>query len=111
MTTLVMPKNTGRSAARSSEPSIHEIISAAREKPVRAASRGAWGLSLLTAALLWAAFAPVDCGPLGWLALTPVLLLVRTPVRARWLYTAVYCGGLAQALASLQWMRWGDPSM
>lgn len=111
MSTQVMTPSTGRSAAPAPEPSIRDIIAAARSTPVRAPARAAWGLSLASGLLLWASFTPLDWAPLAWLALVPLCLLIRTPVRTRWLYSAVYFGGLVQSVASLQWMRLGDPSM
>lgn len=91
---------------RSAELSVEEIISRARSSP--APARGALALSLLTAIPLWAAFTPLDWGPLAWLCLVPLIQLIRLPRRTRWMYRAIYAGGLVFALAALQWMRLGD---
>ena len=95
--------------------SVRDIIATARTaqdgRRFLVGSLGAWSMSLLSAALLWACFTPVNASPLAWIALVPLLLLVRVEQRLRWMYTAVYCGGLLGQLATLQWMRLGDPTM
>ncbi len=96
---------------KSGDLTVEQIIEAARATPLRAPARGAWAVSLLTAGLLWASFPPLDWGPLAWVALVPVLLLVRIPERTRWMYAATYGGGLAFFVPVLQWMRLGDPAM
>ena len=53
----------------------------------------------------------MDWGPLAWVALVPILLLVRIPQRTRWMYFALYVGGLAFFVPVIQWMRLGDPAM
>lgn len=90
------------------DPSVEEIIASARKAPERVPMRGAWILGFTTSALLWASFTPLDWGPLAWLALVPVCLLVRIPVRTRWMYTVMYVTSLSQCLLSHQWMRLGD---
>ncbi len=95
--------------------SVRDIIATARTaqegRRFLVGSLGAWSMSLLSAALLWACFTPVNASPLAWIALVPLLLLVRIEQRTRWMYAAVYCGGLLGQLATLQWMRLGDPTM
>jgi apolipoprotein N-acyltransferase len=95
--------------------SVRDIIEAARsvqnERRFQTGSVGAWGMSFLSAALLWCSFTPVNASPLAWIALIPLLLLVRIEQRTRWMYTAIYCGSLVGQLATLQWMRLGDPTM
>src|SRR4029079_17195874 len=59
----------------------------------------------------WAAFTPVDFGPLGWVCLVPLLLLARLSRPTRWMYRAADLGGLGFWIVSLQWMRLGHPSM
>lgn len=90
---------------------MEQIIAAARAKPESAPARGAWLLSVLTAVMLWAAFTPLDWGPLGWIALVPLILLIRIEKRTRWMYAGIYFAGLVNALASLQWMRLGHVTM
>ncbi|MCA9109066.1 MAG: hypothetical protein KDA52_03895, partial [Planctomycetaceae bacterium] len=74
MTTTLMETKVARPSTSSIRPerSVQDIIGAGRSAP--AGSRGAWGLSLLTALLCWASFTPLDWGPLGWISLVPVLL-------------------------------------
>lgn len=88
---------------------VQRIINTARTSP--APAWGAWVLSALTACLMWASFTPVDFGPLGWVCLIPLLLLVRIPRKTRFMYTAIYCAGLLFTVVTLQWMRLGDPTM
>jgi len=91
------------------EPTVREIIEAARSAP--APARGTWACSLATSLILWASFTPADLGWLGWIALTPLILLIRIERPTRFMYPVVYAAGLVWSLASLQWMRLGDPSM
>src|SRR5436190_21541347 len=44
------------------------------------------GLGLTTAGLLWLSYFPVACGWLAWVALVPLLMLVRSPARPRAVY-------------------------
>ena len=101
--------------AKPRDPSVQEIIQAARARQApsgdRPGSQGAWGLSSVTAILLWSAFTPLDFGPLAWLALVPIIVLIRLPHSPRWMYSALYLTGLINMLATLQWMRLGDPTM
>lgn len=91
------------------ESTPQEIIATARNAP--AGVLGALGASCLSALLMWGAFTPLDFGPLAWLSLVPLLTLVRLPRPARWMYSAIYLGGLAFWASSLQWMRLGHPTM
>jgi apolipoprotein N-acyltransferase len=106
-TDVMQPEAPGRS--RIAEPTVRQLIADARELPVR--GKGAWLLSASTSILLWGSFTPLDWGPLGWIALVPLILLVRVVQPPRRLYLAVYASGLAFSLVSLQWMRLGDPTM
>ena len=49
--------------------------------------------AVLSGLLLWAAFFPLDLGPLAFVALVPWLTLVRAPVSRRRRYLAAYLGG------------------
>src|SRR5438552_16093079 len=97
------------------DPSVKEIIAAARSRQPptihRPGSLGAWLLSLSTAGLLWSAFTPAEASPLAWIALAPIILLVRIPQPTRWMYWALFATGLVNQVATLQWMRLGDPTM
>jgi apolipoprotein N-acyltransferase len=117
MATQILPQTspTGQSStmnpasAKRHEPTVREIIEAARSAP--ASVRGAIACSLTTAALLWGSFTPLDWGWLGWIALSPMILLVRLDRPTRFMYPMLYASGLIWSLATLQWMRLGDPAM
>ncbi len=103
------------SQAGSADRSIREIIASARSRQAphieRPGSLGAWALSLATAVLLWTIFTPMEWAPLAWIALVPMLLLIRLPQPTRWMYGALFLTGLGNQVATLQWMRLGDPTM
>ncbi len=112
-TDVMSPKTQTRTqrSRRYSDPAVKELIEKARKVPVRSPMRAAWALSGMSAVLLWASFTPLDWGPLAWVALVPLVLLVRLQRPTRWMYGTVYFCGLLYTLATLQWMRLGDPSM
>lgn len=89
--------------------SIAEIIS--RGRTIRPGRLSTLGLVSFTGLLLWASFAPLDWGPLAWVALVPLLMLVRIPRPTGWMFRGVLLGSLGYWLATLQWMRLGDPTM
>ncbi|MCH7987985.1 MAG: apolipoprotein N-acyltransferase [Planctomycetes bacterium] len=96
---------------RFSDPVVKALIAKARKAPIRSPMRAAWALSGMSVVLLWASFTPLDWGPLAWIALVPLVLLVRLQRPTRWMYGTVSLCGLLYTLATLQWMRLGDPSM
>ncbi|MCH7688929.1 MAG: apolipoprotein N-acyltransferase, partial [Planctomycetes bacterium] len=112
-TDVMSPKTQTRTqrTRRHSDPAVKELIEKARKAPVRSPMRAAWALSGMSAVLLWASFTPLDWGPLAWVALVPLILLVRLQRPTRWMYGTVSFCGLLYTLATLQWMRLGDPSM
>ena len=59
----------------------------------------------ITALLLYACYFPLGWGILGWVALVPLCMLVRSQARARTLFLAGYCAGLFFFFPVLQWMR------
>ena len=67
--------------------------------------------ALVTGPLLWAAFFPLNLGPIAFVALVPWLLLVRAPAAGKRLYFAGYLGGVAFFLPALQWVRVAHPMM
>lgn len=67
--------------------------------------------AIVTGPLLWAAFFPLNLGPIAFFALAPWLALVRAPVSGKRLYFAGYLGGLAFFLPALQWVRVAHPAM
>src|SRR5436189_5002024 len=68
-----------------------------------------WSAS--TALLLYLSHFPVAWGWLGWVALAPLLVLVRSRKRTRTIFFAAWFAGLAFFLPVLQWMRVADPRM
>jgi apolipoprotein N-acyltransferase len=68
-------------------------------------------LALTTGALLWLCYFPVAWGWLAWLALIPLLSLVRASGRRRTAYLSAWAGGLLFYLPAMQWMRVADPRM
>lgn len=95
--------------ARRSEPSVKEIIAAARSQP--APARGGLVLSGVSAVLLWASFTPLDWSPLAWLAIVPLCVLVRLERAPRRLWLTTWTSGLLFWLPTLQWLRLGHESM
>jgi apolipoprotein N-acyltransferase len=100
---------TGARTARRYEPSVKEIIASARSRPVPA--RGGLVLCLVSAALLWASFTPLDWSPLAWIALVPLCLLIRLERATHRLWLTSWIGGFLFWLPTLQWMRLGHESM
>lgn len=105
-----LPKTTPRKQLNL-EPTIQDIISKARRQPVLAPVSAGLAMSLASAVMLWASFAPLDWGPLGWIAIVPLICLVRIPKRTSWMYASLTFGGFAFAIVTLQWMRLGDVTM
>ncbi len=77
----------------------------------RAASLALWLAPSASALLLYLAYFPVAWGALAWVALVPLLLLVRLPGRPRRLYLACWVGGLLFHWPVLQWVRVADGRM
>jgi apolipoprotein N-acyltransferase len=68
-------------------------------------------LALTNAALLWLCYFPLAWGWLIWVALVPLLALLRSSARPRGIYFSAWLGSLAFFLAAMQWMRVADPRM
>jgi apolipoprotein N-acyltransferase len=79
--------------------------------PAPRVGRRALLLALASGALLWLCYFPAACGWLGWVALVPLLALVRSPARQRVVYASAFAGGLLFFGPALQWMRVADPRM
>jgi apolipoprotein N-acyltransferase len=67
--------------------------------------------ALATALLLWLCYYPAACGWLAWVALVPLLCLVRTSASARRVYLGAWVAGLLFFGVTLQWMRVADLRM
>ena len=61
--------------------------------------------------MLWASFPPLDWGPLGWIALVPLLLLIRPARQARGTLVSTFVCSFLSQLVLVQWLRYGDASM
>ena len=69
-------------------------------------------LSLTSSGLLWLCYFPADCGWLIWVALVPLLALVRSPARpSPHLSQRLDRRSGLLLLAAIQWMRVADPRM
>src|SRR5438128_1951049 len=66
---------------------------------------------LFSAGLLWLCYFPLAWGWLAWMALVPLLCLVRAEGRARNIYWSAFAGGLVFFWPALQWMRVADYRM
>jgi apolipoprotein N-acyltransferase len=97
--------------SRPAEPTVRAIIESARSAPRPTRSRGVWITAGISGVLMWASFPPLDWGALGWIALVPLLLLVRPVERPRGTIVATYLCALISQVMILQWLRYGDPAM
>ncbi len=95
----------------STEPTVRSIIRAARSVHAPTSSRRTWVTAGLSGLLLWASFPPLDRGALGWIALVPLLLLVRPVKRPPRAALATFGTAFVSQIFILQWLRYGDPSM
>ena len=109
MDTVTADRKIAQPAWKPKTVPLEEIIAEARSRP--AGARGALALACATGILMWASFTPLDLGALGWVCLAPLCLLLRLERPTRAMYRSVYAGGLLFWIASLQWMRLGDPAM
>ena len=62
------------------------------------------GLGAASGVLLFLCHFPVAWGWLAWVALVPLLTMVRSPARARWLFLASWTCGLIYYYAAISWM-------
>jgi len=67
--------------------------------------------AILSGLLLYLSFFPANAGFLAWVALVPLLSLVRANARPRRIYFAALVGGLACYVPAIQWMRVAHPAM
>jgi apolipoprotein N-acyltransferase len=112
---MEMTASTMNQTPRSRDRSVREIIESARSVRKQAIPRvgmlGALAMSGLSGLLMWLSFTPVNASAVAWIALVPLMLLVRIEQRTRLMYVAIYLTSLITQLALLQWMRLGDPTM
>ncbi len=111
------PKVENQTVPTDPRSSILELQTSGAPRPINLDSRRSILPSprliaaLMSAGLLWASFFPLACGWLAWVALVPLLCLVRSEARARQIYWAAFAGGLAFFWPVLQWLRVGDYNM
>jgi apolipoprotein N-acyltransferase len=67
--------------------------------------------AMLTGGLLFVCYFPLNCGWLAWLALVPLLCLVRCGASRKRVFFCAWAGGLVFFVPVLQWMRVADPAM
>jgi apolipoprotein N-acyltransferase len=67
--------------------------------------------AILSGLLLYVCYFPLDFGILAWVALVPLLSLVRANARPRRIYFAAFVGGLFCYVPAIQWMRVAHPAM
>lgn len=88
---------------------VQALLDKARSAPLP--SRAPWILGPITALLLYASFTPLDAGWLAWLALVPLLTLVRFRRPLKGTLLATWWAGALFWFPTLQWMRLGDATM
>ncbi len=66
---------------------------------------------VLSGALLFACYFPLDCGWLAWVALVPLLTLVRAGGSRKRIFFCAWAGGLVFFVPVLCWMRVAHPAM
>jgi apolipoprotein N-acyltransferase len=67
--------------------------------------------AVLSGAFLYLSFFPINAGFLAWIALVPMLSLVRANARPRRIFFAAFVGGLVCYVPAIQWMRVAHASM
>jgi apolipoprotein N-acyltransferase len=94
-------------------PSRHPQPSAELLRPQMPPARRLHPLvpALASGGLAWLCYFPADCGWLAWVALVPLLTLVRSPARPRTVYVSAWVGGLVFFGPALQWLRVADSRM
>jgi len=94
-------------------PEIRQIIAqgAAPQLERCGSSRPVAVLTAASMLLLWLSFTPIDWSFLAWVSLVPLSQLLRLKSLSLRSYAAVYCVAFVWAVATLQWMRLGHPTM
>jgi apolipoprotein N-acyltransferase len=94
------------------EQEIDNIINAGQVRPTLSGPlKPVLLLSSLSLVLLWMCFTPLQIAPAAWVVLAPFCVIIRTTALSRRQYLAItLCGGI-WGIATLQWMRLGDPTM
>lgn len=94
-------------------PELQKIIASGRRQSARrvGSARSALLLIVSSLLLLWLSFTPVEFAPAAWLALVPLIQLIRLKSLPRWTWLLLTACGFIWGVATLQWMRLGDPAM
>jgi apolipoprotein N-acyltransferase len=94
-------------------PELQQIIADGRRKAPegRGSLRSATLLAAGSMLLLWASFTPIQLGALAWVALVPLIQLLRLHSLPRHTTWVLWLLGTLWSLATLQWMRLGHPAM
>ena len=66
---------------------------------------------LLSGGLLWMCYFPLALAPLAWIALVPLLSLVRLPISRGRVFWGSFLAGMAFFVTVLQWLRVADYRM
>src|SRR5262245_29657913 len=66
---------------------------------------------LVSGVLLWMCYFPLAVGWLAWIALVPLLSLVRLPLSRKKIFLAAFAAGLWFFVPALSWMRVADYRM
>jgi apolipoprotein N-acyltransferase len=64
--------------------------------------------AVASAAMLWLCFHPLSWGWLGWVALVPLLCLVRSDAAPRRIYLTAWAAGVVFFLLAVRWMSAAD---
>ena len=67
--------------------------------------------AIVSGLLLYLCYFPLAWGWLSWIALVPLLGLVRAQARPRRIYWSAYAGGLCFFVPAIAWMRVADYRM
>ncbi len=100
--------------AQQLRPEVHRIIAqAATAAPaVREGSTRSAALLVATSMiLLWFSFTPMEWSGLAWIALVPLIQLLRLKALPPHAYLVTWSVAFVWALCTLQWMRLGHPAM
>jgi apolipoprotein N-acyltransferase len=96
------------------EPVPHKTATAkpsAAPAPARPTLRQLLPWALASSLLLYLAYFPVAWGWLGWVALVPLCVVMRSDARGRSVVLAAWICGLCFYFPALQWMRVADARM
>ncbi|MCA9034510.1 MAG: apolipoprotein N-acyltransferase [Planctomycetaceae bacterium] len=95
-------------------PEIEQIIASGQRRVSKERSGSALTVLMLcsaSAVLLWSCFTPLDFSPIAWIALVPLIQVVRLNSIPRWSWMILFITGFIWSAVTLQWMRLGDPAM